>query len=118
MKMQAHTIGLLGSMLFAIRIAEELGKWVVLVCPEGDREVECRLRLAGAVPPEVKFSGRTALFSGGGRVSVAASSTHPFVPKDEPFSVLFIGWNGDGHDYEGMNRWRHRAKELLSVRAS
>lgn len=113
--MQVHTTGLLGALLYALRTAEELSKWVVLVCPPGDREKECRHHLAGVVPDNVKFSGRTAMVPGGGRVSVVSSAVEPFVPENEPFSVLFLGWDGSTRDPDGMRRWRLRAKEVLSL---
>jgi len=94
-------------LLFAADWARRLDGWVVVVCPVIGPEM--RKFFSGIASDAVKFSGRTAEFSGGGRLSLTEMAAPVFVPPDRRFSVMFLG---DG-DRGGMEKWRQRAAEVI-----
>lgn len=94
---------LVHDMIYARKVAEQRGLWVVIVVPD-DKLPEALLTL-GAVVPDDSFSGRTALLDRG-RLSLVPGSLQPFPAK--PFEVMFLGW-GDG-THPGMANWRQQAR--------
>ena len=89
-------------------------EWVVVVCPESTEAENFALALASFVPSGVKFSGRTAVFPNGGRISVAVALEDIFVPDDTSYTVYFQGW-GLTHNNFGMRKWEKKAQRVLQL---
>lgn len=111
MQVQIDSV-IMGAALKGLRESAASGKWVVLVTHNRDVAVEVRRFLAGASPSTARFSGRTILLDNGGKVSVTSIADTVFVPNDEPFSVMFVGWGkAQGVD---TTVWRQKAAEVLN----
>lgn len=102
------------SVVFALRFADREKAWVVLVCPEGKRQRQCRAVLAGAVPDNAKFSGRTARLPSGGVVSVTTIDSDLFVPDGTPYYAMFVGWQTSlGQSSKHMSKWYTSTSNVL-----
>jgi hypothetical protein len=100
------------NIVFAVKYAQKHGTWVVVVSPgEGEMAV-CRQVLSAAIPEGAVFSGRTALL-GEGKVSVVTVRSDVFVPEDEPYEVLFVGWSDDAQRDDEMAKWYSDTSQVL-----
>lgn len=94
-----------------LKHAMDSGEWVVIICPEPKVALSCSRNLAAAIPPEARFSGRTALLPGKGRISVVSAQDDIFSPLDnEPFTTAFLGW--DTND-PAMSKWHDQGAKTF-----
>ena len=91
----------------------ETGEWVVILCPDHVITRACCTALSCALPAGTAFSGRTARLAKG-RVSVVCASEDVFVPLDEPFVTIYIGWKAKDNP-GGMDKWQSRALKVISL---
>ena len=94
--------------IFARQAAEARNIWVVIVVPE--QLYATANQVLAAVTPENLFSGRTALYDEGGKVTLMRGSDD--LLGDNPFEVMLLGW-GNNEDNMGMTQWRKRATAEL-----
>lgn len=104
-----------------LALAERLGQtagWYVVVCPTAEATGEARRNLAGAAPAGSEFSGRTARFPNGGRMTVIGADESPdFIPEGTPVKVAFLGWEqADDGSSKRMAPWRKIAQEVVRFR--
>jgi len=105
-------------MKLALDRARSTGIWMVLVCPSDESFLaDARSVLAGLLPSGSKFGGRTAIFPGGGRLTVISAASPVFIPEGTDFTTLFIGWDKDSDkkDHQGMMVWRDRSAQTLDL---
>ncbi|MDB4278262.1 hypothetical protein N9917_01530 [Deltaproteobacteria bacterium] len=104
---------------FALDHASMNSSWVVVVCPPGIIVDECRSLLAGLLPSDAKFGGRTILLNSGAKLSLTSSQDALFVPEGTPFTTLFLGWSTSNRkaDAQGVTRWRKAATQNLDMMA-
>ena len=90
-------------------------KWVVVVCPDGsDFLTTFQESAAGLLPAGTSLAGRTAILPSGGRLSVVAVGTDPFLPPGAIYSVMFCGWGDDiASDNRRMQLWRAGAARVI-----
>ena len=107
---EVNQMGLINELGIIIDEAKAKKEWVVIVCPDAEVVSSCKRTLAGLIPGDAKFSGRTAVLNGSGKVSVVTATEDVFI--EEPFAVSFIGWRStDGND--GMLKWQQKAKRTI-----
>lgn len=93
----------------AVQYAKQHRQWVVIVCPDAQASMECIRQLVAVIPGDAMFSGRTAAFSTGGKVSLADAGEEIFIPASTPFLVDFLGWTSK-HDTSRMQKWQSASK--------
>jgi len=103
------------NVVFALQYAQKKKVWVVIVCPDETIARECRQILAGAVPEGTICSGRTAILPGGGRVSLTPVDSDVFVPEEDVFHTLFVGWSVDQKRDKDMSKWYKDTAGVLRV---
>jgi hypothetical protein len=82
----------LSSLTAAIEHARRSGEWVVVVAPtDKQKSIELGHVFVSIVPRDASFCGRTAIFPGGGRVTVVGGS-QPL--HGTGFRVMFVGFDG------------------------
>ena len=112
----SRILAMQGAVASAVSRATELvadGRWVVIVCPDGSDFHQAYLACAGALFPVGTFSGRTAVFPDGGKVSIRTVGATPFMVQ-EPYDVMFRGWGDDAAaDSRRMQVWRQAARQVL-----
>ena len=93
--------------------------WVVIVYPTGSPNFEGFAKVFTCVCPlGSTFSGRTALFPNGSRISIVASDIPIFIPSSHSFIVMFLGWGADESSsihYGDMKKWREAATTIISL---
>lgn len=93
-------------------------EWVVLVTPKDSPYAKgFRSFGLGLLPAGTYFTGRTACFESGGRISVV-ELPHAFEDVKGPFSVMLLGFGGENltpKEELELARWRKRAKTLLTL---
>ena len=98
-----------------LKVAQEVGRSgckILVVCPTPEGASEGRKILSGVIPGDALFSGRTALFPGGGQVTLIQAD-EDFAP-DESTAVLFLGWEGVSEAViRKMASWRKSAAKVL-----
>ena len=99
-----------------IKYAQASGEWVAVVCPNTKVSAECSRYIAAALPPEAKFSGRTAILPGGGRLSICSATEPPFFPDGAHFTTSFVGWEGESRA-DAMLRWQEAADKTFKISA-
>jgi hypothetical protein len=113
MSKQGIPMNLVQNIVFAVRYALKYRSWVVVVCPDDAVVRQCRQVLAGAVPDDAGFSGRTALLGEGARVSVVQVDSDVFVPEDDTFETLFVGWLAGKTRDARMSNWYENTSAVL-----
>ena len=117
MKLQPETMALSLSRLVAYALYQP--RWLVIVCPKGSPNFRGFAKvLAGVCPLGSAFSGRTALFPNGSKLSIVESNVPVFVPSSSPFKVIFLGWGSDESSdkyYGDMKKWREAAAGVVSL---
>jgi len=81
------------------------GSYVVVVCPDQNMTTQISGFVGSMVSEKGKFSGRTAKFPTGGKVSVVCADDDNFISDDESFSIAFLGWTSQ-NDSKGMVKWQ------------
>jgi len=99
-----------------LKYVQASSEWVVIVCPSTKVSAECSRYIAAALPDKAKFSGRTAIFSGGGRMSVCAATEPVFLPDNTHFTTSFVGWEGEKR-VEAMLKWQEAADKTFKISA-
>lgn len=109
-------INLFESLQYLIKYVRASRSWVVAVCPDTDATYpSCRNILAGIVPYDAHFSGRTILFPEGGKLTLISHQVECDFP--EPFEVNFLGWGkvaSKANDV--MAKWRSAAQRVISAK--
>jgi len=102
---------LIHDLVYARNYVRDHGVWLVVVVP--DNLLTQGLQLLSAVADPDQFSGRTALIGDkGGHLSLVGVSTPFFLPQEQSFEVLFLGW-GSALDSKGMDTWRKKARREI-----
>lgn len=114
-KVSPSSLAAMVSVLRQAATLATLGEWVVVVVPDASEFLTAyNICAAGALPPGSSLGGRTALLPSGGKVSVVAVGTDPFIPDGEPYTVMFAGWGDDiAADNRRMLLWRQRASRVI-----
>ena len=106
-------MNLLQNVVFSLRYARKNRSWVVVVCPDVETTAQCRQVLAAAVSDQDKFSGRTVLLAGGGKVSVTVVDADVFIPEEDSFETLFAGWQAVSKKDARMTQWYKDTRAVL-----
>ena len=87
----------------------------MIVVPDGsDFMASFGACAGGALPPGSSLAGRTAILPSGGKLSIAAVGTDPFIPAGVAYTVLFAGWGDDiAADNRRMALWREGAVRVI-----
>jgi hypothetical protein len=97
--------------------ANQTGDWVVLVTPPNSPCAQgFRTYGLGLLPHGTEFTGRTAMFADGGRLSLVESG-HPFEAKGD-LSVMFLGFEdvkASAKQDLVLAGWRKRAKNTITL---
>lgn len=88
--------------------------WTLIVCASLSDTLICRRYLSTYTENDVHFSGRTAVWPSGKRISVVWASGDNPVPDGTPFSVAFVGWRSQD-DYREMGKWNKKAQKVMSL---
>lgn len=99
-----------------LKYAGDSGEWVVIVCPNAQVCGECSRYIAAALDPKAKFSGRTAILPGGGRVSVSSATEPIFLSDPHQFTASFVGWEGESRA-DAMVRWQEASQKTFKISA-
>lgn len=102
---------MVSDIIFACNYVRGRGDWVVVVVPDG--QFDHAQRMLAAVADGHTYSGRTVQFATGGRVSLGMVSGDIFVPKGQPFSVMFLGWGKKTVAPQEMRKWRMEAEQMI-----
>jgi len=107
---------MIADFVYARDYANQRKLWIVLVVPP---EVLVKAQTAmAAIVNSHPFGGRTVIFPAGGRLSLVLASDPVFLPKEQPFSAMFLGWGGGDRKAattaKEMTRWRKAASKVLS----
>jgi len=93
-------------------------RWIAIIYPTGSPNFEGFAKVFTCVCPlGSAFSGRTALFPNGSKISIVASDIPVFIPSNS-FTVMFLGWGADESSsihYGDMKKWREAATTTLSL---
>lgn len=117
--MSAEKITLLNDLQTGLEHAVSAADWVVIVCPSVNLTNDILDYTTAIAPPGTSFTGRTAKLPGGGRISATPANQPIFVPSNEPFSVMFLGWETvDKAQYPQMNPWRKQARHIINTTGS
>jgi len=106
---------MIADLIYARDYVNQRKLWVVVVVPP-ECLTEAQTAMA-AVANGYPFGGRTVVFPEGGRLSLALASDAVFLPADQSFSAMFLGWGGDkkaATTAKEMTRWRKAASKVLS----
>lgn len=98
----------------AIERARSSRDWIVVVAPSSEDKMTTLSRImVGMLPAEATLCGRTALFPGGGRLTMAAAQ-HSVHGKD--FHVMFLGFDDKSlpADEIAQHGWRVAAKSVVT----
>jgi len=107
---------LLNDLSLAVTYALQEKEWVVVVFPTPHDVEKARGLLMALLPDGTQSAGRTHLMPGGCKVSIAAANQPVFVPKDTPFTVLFLKWDvSDGKEFSGMQTWRSWSDKAIDL---
>jgi len=104
----------------AREFAEVTSSWVVLISPSSEiARKECEAAFMGTLGPEDYFSGRTVVFSSGGKISLANCAEDVFVPRETTFSITFLNWGlASNKCLAAASKWRQSATRVIDVHAS
>lgn len=97
-----------------VQYAQQKSCWVVVVCPDGEVLKEGLRQLAVLTAYPDLFSGRTARFIAGGKVSVVEASENLFLPPNIPFVVDFLGWTSK-HTASEMLKWQTKSTNIWGL---
>ena len=96
------------------RYAQQKNCWVLVVCPDGSVLTECLHQLAVIVSSQDLFSGRTAKFIAGGKLSIVEASENSFIPSNILFVVDFLGWTAK-HSSSEMLKWQTKSTSIWGI---
>lgn len=85
-----------------LHTVEKLGVWIIIVCPNGDTALKYAQVVAGGLPSNARFSGRTGVFPNGGKVTVV-SIEDSFI--EGSYMVAHLGWGFKTQQIKGSSLW-------------
>lgn len=94
-----------------VQYIEKNGGTLMIVCSSDDTVSDCCQVLGMSLPSASKFSGRTALLPGNGRISIASIMDDP--PSDFLFAVTFTGNFSNDKESLRMTKWVNKATQVL-----
>jgi len=107
-------INLFESLQYLMKYVRTSGSWVIAVCPDTDTTYpSCINLMAGIVPHDAHFSGRTILFPEGGKLTLVSHQVD--CDFAAPFEVSFLGWGKvTSKATDVMAKWRSAAQRVIS----
>jgi hypothetical protein len=85
-----------------IQRVNTLGDWIVIVCPNAVSALTYSQLIAGTLPKDVQFSGRTGVFTNGGKVTIVSVDDDLIAGS---FMVSYLGWGAKPQRRNGVSPW-------------
>ena len=91
---------------------EKLGSWIVVVCPNQNIASQYAQLIAGGLPVDARFSGRTGICAGGGKITVV-SLDDPLI--DGNYMIAYLGWGSKLQRTNGVSPWLTTTLKLFKA---